>query len=178
MKTKIEFIFFLVIINLITQQDSISNWICGYLFGYYGIFYVLLVNSIVYIIVYYFTKLIFKNKINYILKKTKYNKILKSKKTNNFLIILSRLPYNYPDNIISMVWASSNVKLFNYIFYSIIGSIPSIFIDLYIGNSFKNIKSILTNKSTSFILIITFTITILLTIIIDKYIDKIILKME
>ena len=171
--TKLYYIGIVVMMNLIFMSSTIPNLVSGYIFGLRNGILLTLVGCIISgVISFYISRYILKEDV---LDKVDKIKALKQIKTEekNFtmrewfeLTILSRLPPTYPYHLISYFWGITDIKVYIFILGTIIGQLPSLSLETYIGYKFTDIKNIFKNKHNIFMTLLFIIVTITVSVLI------------
>lgn len=135
------FITIVIFINLVFYNSTIPNILSGYLYGIYkGTLLTLIGCVISSTITFYLGK---NSNSNSFLKKGIFKSIAeKMQKDHNrafWLVILSRLPPIAPYQGFSLFWSLININYFIFIFGSIIGILPSMLFESYIGSKLNSV---------------------------------------
>ena len=92
------------------------------------------------------------------------------------LTTLSRLPPNYPYHLVSYFWGITDVNILIFIIGSIIGILPGLSLETYIGYKFSDIKNIFKSNHSIIISTICIIVTIIITLWIGYKAEKILNK--
>lgn len=159
---KIYFIVFIVFINIIFLNNTFSNILSGYIFGFKnGIIITILGNILSSILSFYISKYYINDKIKTIVYESPYLKDFKDliiyENSLNFyewfeLVLLSRISPLYSYQIISYYWGITDVPLHIFIMGTLIGSLPMCIFDTYIGSLIKNTDSLFKTDIKTFIM--------------------------
>ena len=176
------FIIFIVFTNIIFLNNTFSNVLSGYIFGFKnGLLIAIIGNTISSIISFYISKYYLNEKIKNIIFESSYlndfkDLITYEKKISNFewyeLILLSRITPLYSYQIISYYWGVTNIPLKIFIIGTIIGSLPTCIFDTYVGSLINNMDNIFKNDIK--MMIVSFVLFLLLMIFSSHQIHNII----
>ena len=190
-KTKIYYIGIVVLMNIVFMNSTIPNLISGYIFGLRNGILLTLIGCIISgVISFYISRYILKDRIEDEVYKIKaLSQIKKEEKNFNYkewleLTTLSRLPPSYPYHLVSYFWGITDVNILIFILGSIIGILPGLSLETYIGYKFSDIKSIFKSKHNIIVTILSIAATIFISgligykgeEILNKYIDKDMIK--
>lgn len=177
---KIYYVLLVVIMNIVFMNSTLPNLISGYLFGLHkGIILTLIGCVISGVISFYMSRYLLKN--NILKKIKKYDTLKQIKKDEKYLsftdwfelTILSRLPPIYPYHLVSYFWGITDVSVFIFIIGTIIGILPGLSLETFIGYKFSNIKDIFKSKHNMFVTIISIVATIVVSILIGVKAEEI-----
>ena len=173
--------------NLIFMSSTIPNLVSGYIFGLRNGILLTLIGCIISgVISFYISRYVLKDEIMDKVSKLKMLKKIK-KEEKKFTIkewfeltVLSRLPPTYPYHLISYFWGITDIKVYIFILGTIVGQLPSLAFETYIGYKFSDIKNIFKNNhnrnTTLLFIIISIFISGLIGYkgeeILNKYLDK------
>lgn len=171
--TKLYYVGIVVMMNLIIMNSTIPNLVSGYIFGLRNGIILTLIGCIISgVISFYISRYILKDnildkvdKIN-ALKQIKMEEKKFTMKEWFELTILSRLPPTYPYHLISYFWGITDIKIYIFILGTIIGQLPSLSLETYIGYKFTNIKNIFKNKHNMFMTLLFIIVTITISVLI------------
>jgi uncharacterized membrane protein YdjX (TVP38/TMEM64 family) len=170
---KIYYISVVIIMNIVFMNSTIPNLMSGYIFGLKkGILLTLIGCIISGVISFYMSRYILKDKI--LEQVSKYPVLSRIKKDEHLLgsldwfelTILSRLPPTYPYHLTSYFWGITDISVFIFIIGTVIGILPGLSLETYIGYKFSNIKDIFKSKHNMFITIGGIAVTIIISILI------------
>ena len=172
-KGKIYYIGIVIIMNIVFMNSTIPNLMSGYIFGLKKGIMLTLVGCIISgIISFYMSRYILKNKI---LKQVEKYPVLSMIKKDEHLLetpdwfeltVLSRLPPTYPYHLTSYFWGITDISVFIFILGTIIGILPGLSLETYIGYKFSNIKDIFKSKHNILVTIGSIVATIIVSFII------------
>jgi uncharacterized membrane protein YdjX (TVP38/TMEM64 family) len=179
-KGKLYYISIVIIMNIVFMNSTIPNLMSGYIFGLRkGILLTLIGCIISGVISFYMSRYILKDKI---LEKVNKNEVLSQIKKDEKLLekndwfeltTLSRLPPTYPYHLTSYFWGITDISVFIFIIGSIIGILPGLSLETYIGYKFSNIKDIFKSKHNIFVTIGGIIVTIIVSFIIGLKAEEI-----
>jgi len=144
------FVAIVVFINLVFYNSTIPNILSGYLYGVYkGTFLTLIGCIISSTITFHLGKnsnsqSIFnlgKNSNSKSIFKSMLNDIKKGHARILWLVILSRLPPIAPYQGVSVFWSLLNINFFIFIVGSIVGILPSMLFESYIGSKLNSLEA-------------------------------------
>ena len=177
---KLYYICLVVIMNIVFMNSTLPNLISGYIFGLHkGILLTLIGCVISGVISFYMARYILKDKI---IKKIEKNEVLSKIKedeklleTNDWfqLATLSRLPPIYPFHLTSYFWGITDISIIIFIIGTIIGILPGLSLETFIGYKFSNIKDIFKSKHNMFVTVIGVVTTIIVSILIGVKAEEI-----
>jgi uncharacterized membrane protein YdjX (TVP38/TMEM64 family) len=177
---KLYYVSVVIIMNIVFMNSTIPNLISGYIFGLKkGILLTLIGCIISGVISFYMSRYILKNKI---LEKVNKNEVLSQIKKDEKLLekndwfelsTLSRLPPTYPYHLTSYFWGITDISVFIFIIGSIIGILPGLSLETYIGYKFSNIKDIFKSKHNIFVTIGGIVATLIVSFIIGMKAEEI-----
>ena len=144
--------------------------ITGMIFPNWLAFIVAIIGTIVEIVITYYMgvlcgeiKLITKLK-----QKSKFKKLFEEgEKNENILVYLSRI-IGLPYDVMGMFWGAVGAKVIPYTFFSVLGKLPKVVIETFIGTSVEG--AITWQKVVIFIILIL--ITLLITIVSNKLLNN------
>ena len=159
--------------NLIFMSSTIPNLVSGYIFGLRNGILLTLIGCIISgVISFYISRYILKENILDKVEKIKALKQIKTEEKKFTMIewfeltILSRLPPTYPYHLISYFWGITDIKVYIFILGTIIGQLPSLSLETYIGYKFTDIKNIFKNKHNIFMTLLFVIVTISVSVFI------------
>ena len=177
---KFYYVSIVIIMNIVFMNSTIPNLMSGYIFGLRkGILLTLIGCIISGVISFYISRYILKDKI---LEKVEKHEVLsqikkdeKSLETSDWfqLATLSRLPPTYPYHLTSYFWGITDISVFIFIIGSIIGILPGLSLETYIGYKFSNIKNIFKSKHNIFVTIGGIVATIIVSFVIGLKAEEI-----
>ena len=177
---KFYYVSIVIIMNIVFMNSTIPNLISGYIFGLRkGILLTLIGCIISGVISFYISRYILKDKI---LGKVEKHEVLSQIKKDEKLLetsdwfqltTLSRLPPTYPYHLTSYFWGITDISVFIFIIGSIIGILPGLSLETYIGYKFSNIKDIFKSKHNIFVTIGGIIVTIIVSFIIGLKAEEI-----
>jgi len=136
------FIIIVIFINLVFYNSTIPNVLSGYLYGIYkGTLLTLIGCVISSTITFHIGKN--SNSTDFLKKgifKSIAEKIKKDQDRLLWLVILSRLPPIAPYQGFSLFWSLMNINYFIFIFGSIIGILPSMLFESYVGTKLNSLN--------------------------------------
>jgi len=180
--TKFIYVIFVVLMNLIFMNSTLPNMLSGYIFGLSNGIILTLIGCILSgIISFYLSRKVFKNSVNKLFSEyPELNSIKNDEKNFNKkdwieLVTLSRLPPTYPYHIVSYFWGITGINIILYTIGSIIGILPGLSLETYIGYTLKNIRDIFKSDTKVGYTISIILITIIITFLIGYKAKKILI---
>ena len=177
---KIYYISIVIIMNIVFMNSTIPNLMSGYIFGLKKGILLTLVGCIISgVISFYISRYVLKEKI--LKQVSKYPVLSQIKKDEHLLetpdwfelTILSRLPPTYPYHLTSYFWGITDISVLIFIIGTIIGILPGLSLETYIGYRFSNIKDIFKSKHNIFITLGGLIVTIIISILIGLKAEQI-----
>jgi uncharacterized membrane protein YdjX (TVP38/TMEM64 family) len=179
-KGQIYYILIVVIMNIVFMNSTIPNLMSGYIFGFKKGTLLTLIGCIISgVISFYTSRYILKDKI---LEEVEQQPVLSEIKKDEKLLttydwfeltILSRLPPTYPYHLTSYFWGITDIHVLIFTIGSLIGILPGLSLETYIGYKLTNIKDIFKSKHNIFITIGGIVITIIISLMIGLKAEEI-----
>jgi len=179
-KGQMYYILIVVIMNIVFMNSTIPNLMSGYIFGFKKGTLLTLIGCIISgIISFYTSRYILKDKI---LEEVEQQPVLSKIKEDEKLLttydwfeltILSRLPPTYPYHLTSYFWGITDIHVLIFTIGSLIGILPGLSLETYIGYKLTNIKDIFKSKHNIFITVGGIITTIIISILIGLKAEEI-----
>jgi uncharacterized membrane protein YdjX (TVP38/TMEM64 family) len=166
------FILIITFINLVFYTLLIPNILSGYVYGVYKGSLLTIISLILSTFIsFIFSK---KIKINHSILKNIENKLRNTKSVFKVteLITLSRLSPMFPYHVLTIFYALLDVNLMIFMISSVIGTIPSLLFEVFLGTKMKDIDSIFKEKKNIMYIGVYSVITIIISYLIWKKIKK------
>jgi len=173
------------VINLVTNNSTITNLASGLLYGFTNGCIITIINIYITGIVSYFIgKKYMAKDVNKKLNEDKSLHMFKEIRDNSQsftplqkieFAVLSRIPPVYPFIFISYFWGILDLEM-KYFLIGILGAIPAVILETFIGSNLDSFDKFFNNKHSLNIFIITIVLSIIITIFIGYLAKKTIHK--